>query len=179
MRAFIGIDIPDEIKESLFRVQKTLMESGIEGTPVKKHNFHWTIKFLGEINQTQCDKIKEALEGLVSQISVEIKGIGAFPNSRHPNVIWAGTENKDLLSLIERIEDRLSSLGFGKEMKDSIPHITLLRCKQNRNMDLPQKTLKDMREMPIGTQNIESITLYKSVLTSDGPIYEKIWSLEI
>ena len=60
MRLFIAVDLPEEVKNELGRVPK---QSGLgKITYVKPENIHLTLKFLGEVDEGNVEKIKQKLE---------------------------------------------------------------------------------------------------------------------
>ena len=64
---------------------------------------HFTLQFLGEINEEKCKQIKGVLNEIsFSQFDVSLKNVGAFPNFKNPRVIWIGIEKdggKKLMNL--------------------------------------------------------------------------------
>ena len=88
MRAFIAIDIPEEMQEKIREIQEGLREF-VTGS-FQKGNFHLTLKFLGEIKEAK--KAIKAMESLkdTRKFAVHFSGLGAFPNENYIRVIWIG-----------------------------------------------------------------------------------------
>ena len=62
--------------------------------------------------------------------SLEVGGVGAFPNARAPKVVWAGIkESIELTKLQKSVDERLSSIGLEAETRPFTPHLTLCRIK--------------------------------------------------
>jgi len=59
MRAFIAIEMPKEIKEILLEAQKQINTEKAKIRPAKA--FHLTLKFLGEVDETKVEEIKQKL----------------------------------------------------------------------------------------------------------------------
>ncbi|MBI2142509.1 RNA 2',3'-cyclic phosphodiesterase, partial [Candidatus Woesearchaeota archaeon] len=57
MRLFIAIDLPEEAKNELLRVQGLLPEAKLSRTK----DFHITLKFLGEVTLQKAEWVKEKL----------------------------------------------------------------------------------------------------------------------
>jgi len=92
MRTFVAIEISnDNIINSIKKFQS---EVNINAKPVEPKNFHFTLQFLGEISEEISQKIIQALRNIeFSSFNVNLKGVGAFPKSKFPRVIWVGTDN--------------------------------------------------------------------------------------
>lgn len=91
-----------------------------------------------------------------------------------PRVIWLGLkdEEKKLQMLTDAIEHALVSLKFPKKPYDFKSHITIGRVRSNKNLHSLMENLKNYF-LPRGlTQIIQEVTLFKSTLTCQGPIYE-------
>jgi len=161
MRLFIGIDLPDEIKEKVFALEKELPADGIK--PVAKENLHITVKFIGE--REDANEIISALERIENEpIEISVKGVGAFPNKDYINVIWVGAVGK-LEPLVRKIE---KALGMKNERFEG--HITIARVKKRIDA---KKFFERYAEEEFGSFSAKSFILYKSTLTPQGPIYEK------
>lgn len=173
MRTFIAVEVSNEqVIDEILKFQSGLK---INAKPVESHNLHFTLEFLGEISETQYEKIKHALEKIeFSRFLVKFTGIGVFPKPTFPRVIWVGTDNTGgaaLISLAKKIEDALLTLGF-KSDKPFRPHITVFRIK-NRIGDIT-KDLKEYAHLDFGSQQIMSFKFKQSTLTPRGPIYSDL-----
>ncbi len=53
-----------------------------------------TLKFIGEAPAAKLAEIRSALAGARSDqpITLDFRGLGFFPNEKHPRVFWAGIE---------------------------------------------------------------------------------------
>ncbi|MGB9719483.1 MAG: RNA 2',3'-cyclic phosphodiesterase [Candidatus Anstonellales archaeon] len=166
MRLFIGIDLPEEIKEKVFALEMELPKESIK--PVVKENLHITIKFIGEkenANETiaALGKVKN------ERIEVSIKGVGAFPNMNYINVVWVGAEGS-LEPLVRKIENAL-----GMKNERFYGHITIARVRKRIDA---KKFFEKHKNDEFGSFVAKSFVLYKSILTPQGPIYEKLKEFE-
>ena len=200
MRVFIAIELGKEIKEALSKIQDELKTVQGDVKWVEPQNIHLTLKFLGEIEENKIPKISQTLKAISCQVRpfmITLSELGAFPSHKYPRVIWIGiAEGKTELSkLVELIEDSLVKLKFPKEKRGFSAHFTLGRVKSARRC-LPagkagfgfpysqsHKSEKNREslchklniiQVPELKQEIKSIVLFKSTLTSKGPFYEKI-----
>ena len=173
MRAFVAVEISDQ--HVLSSISKFQSELKIKAKPVEPQNLHFTLQFLGEISEENCQKIKGALKTIeFSSFHVNFQGIGAFPKIKYPRVIWIGTDDfggKALMNLANKVETVLSPLGFSSDKKFK-SHITIFRIK-NKIEDI-SKELEKCKEFEFGSQEISKIKLKQSVLTPQGPLYSDL-----
>jgi len=173
MRAFVAIEISnDDIINSIKKFQTKI---NIDAKPVESKNFHFTLQFLGEVSEEILQKIIQALRNIeFSSFSVNLKGTGAFPKPKFPRVIWIGTDDNGgnmLIQLSKKVEKVLEPLGFFSD-KPFKPHITVFRIKKKVG-DIT-KELDGQKTIDFGIQQVTSIKLKKSELTSSGPIYSDL-----
>ena len=150
IRAFVAIELPDELKLALARLQDRL-KSG-RAAPVKwvdPHGIHLTLKFLGDISSDMAGKVTSALEEAVRGISpfqLETGGLGAFPDLRRVQIVWVGLtgEVSRLSQLHKSIEAGLSGLGFLPEKRAFTPHLTLARLRDQP--EIPDESRADIRQ---------------------------------
>ncbi|MEM2341935.1 MAG: RNA 2',3'-cyclic phosphodiesterase [Candidatus Bathyarchaeia archaeon] len=178
IRSFIAFDIEDEnIIRELSRVQSALLETGADLKLVEPKNIHITIRFLGEITPAMIDKVYGEMGKVTfSPFDIEIRGLGAFPNLRHINVIWAGIRrgSNELRSIYYQLEPNLQRLGLKLDDKGFSPHLTIARVRTGRKRDELAKIIKDFENHEFGIVRARCLRLKKSVLTSHGPIYSTL-----
>lgn len=178
IRSFIAFDIEDEsVIRELSKVQSALIETGADIKLVEPENIHITVRFLGEIPQAMIDKVyNEMIKIVFSPFDVEIKGLGAFPNMRRINVIWAGIRkgSNELRNIYYQLEPNLQRLGLRPDDKGFSPHLTIARVKTSRRKEDLIRTLKEFENHDFGIIKARCLRLKKSVLTSKGPIYSTL-----
>jgi 2'-5' RNA ligase len=104
IRTFIALELPDELKAALARMQKTFMQSSAGVKWMRPESIHLTLKFLGATSMDKVDIVCGVLDHLtrdVAPFSFDATGMGAFPNSRNPKVIWAGLQVEDRLKVFQ------------------------------------------------------------------------------
>jgi 2'-5' RNA ligase len=181
MRTFIAIELPEEIKKSLSKLQEQLKTTGADVKWVEPKNIHLTLKFLGE----RDDKKVKGIESLLSEVSshnnsfkIRINSVGAFPNLNSPRVIWVGIDEGDseTKKIAQELEEKIAKLGIPKEERAFSSHITIGRKRSAKNLKELSESLKKASEgkfdLPVFA--VDKITLFKSTLTSQGPIYEPV-----
>ena len=180
MRTFIAIELSPEIKESLARIQSHLKYSGADVKWVETDNIHLTLKFLGDITEENCGKIRSILDEIgrsVKPFEMSVKDIGAFPNIDYPRIIWVGLDKGTVESkiLAEKIGKEVLKIGFQKEPRPFTPHLTIGRVRSPKNKEaLKQKFTTHSLQLTTKPQLISSIMLFQSTLTPKGPIYTKL-----
>ena len=188
VRSFIAIELPDELKTGLSRLQARLKT----GNPpwvkwVDLHGIHLTLKFLGNVAIDRTGEITGAIEAAargVSPFVLQVKDLGAFPNLRRVQVVWVGMggEVAKLNQLQQKIESNLARLGFAPESRPFTPHLTLARLRDRASPDERQRLgqlIADTRFEEAYNFKVDAINLMKSQLTREGAIYSRISSVEL
>lgn len=178
MRSFIAIEVPEDIRERVATLNSEFRIPNSEFIKwVNKENLHLTLIFLGEVKEDFLEKVKVRLSEITSQKSpfyLSLKGLGAFPNIRNPRVIWIGVKKGDeeIEAIQGEIEKELTKIGYQPEPRKFHPHLTIGRVKSfGANKILSEFFEKDYQSRDF---LVESVVLFKSTLTPQGPIYEKL-----
>lgn len=133
MRLFIAALLPREIQAGIDEYIKTIRPR-CEGVKwERREKLHITLKFLGSVEDSKAKQISSVLSGIVddnSSISMEIQRFGGFPVLSSPRVIFVGlSDNPSLSEIHQTINYELEPLGFEKERRNFIPHVTIGRVK--------------------------------------------------
>lgn len=185
MRTFIAIDLPENLKQKLGEIQKTLQETQVDIKWVEPYNMHLTLKFLGEVELAKLERIKEIIKITADSFfsyELTLSSLGAFPRITQPRVIWIGVNEKDKNTekIAEELETRLTKLGIAKEKRPFSSHITLGRVRSNKNLS---RLLEKIKYFPSTFESlhfgVNKINLYKSTLTPKGSIYETIFEANL
>ena len=173
MRIFVAIEITNkEVIDSIIQFQGKI---DVDARPIKSKNFHFTLQFLGEVSEEIIHEIIQVLYKIkFSSFNVNLNGVGAFPKIKSPRIIWIGTDENGgnmLIKLYEKVKKVLEPLGFFSD-KPFKPHITIFRIKKKIG-DVTNE-LESQKMIDFGIQEISSIKLKKSELTSSGPIYSDL-----
>lgn len=185
LRAFIAIDLPQPIQEAIEKQTSRLRQAAGDGLVrwIPPQNIHLTLKFLGNIAASHMDFLKQLLHQTADShqpFDVQIGGIGSFPNSKLPRVLWAGVHAPaDLASLQKTIETGAARLGYEKEARPFSPHLTLGRVRQGidpRDLQKISSALNGIQIGNIGSARVDAVHLYKSELRPEGSLYTKLFS---
>ena len=176
MRLFIAVEMSTTVKARASIVIEELRSRVARVAPRAKitwsapERIHLTVRFIGDADDVRTHAIRAALGPMVDApaCDVTVEGIGAFPFTGPPRVLWAGvTEGRDGLSKVERaVSQRLETL-VPVEDRPYSPHLTLGRVKDPAG--LSRATLFDgLADQPFGTVHVDAITLYESRLSPKG-----------
>ncbi|HPP66781.1 MAG TPA: RNA 2',3'-cyclic phosphodiesterase [bacterium] len=183
MRAFSGIKIADNIIKSLEELLLTLQQYKDRIKIVRQENLHITFKFLGNISNNLYREFVKNLQDSVSRISpftVEISGIGFFPDKKRARVIWVGIcQNKNLLELYKTTEDSAKRINIQPEKKPFQGHITVGRVKLPLMPGVVDNLEKKFQNKIWGKMAVKNITIFESILYSDGPIYKELETITL
>ncbi|MEM4134156.1 MAG: RNA 2',3'-cyclic phosphodiesterase [Candidatus Micrarchaeia archaeon] len=177
MRAFIAVEIPNEIKERLIQLQEEIRSRfKKEVKMVEPENLHFTLRFFPEIDENAAEKIKGIIKNIeFDAFEIKCRGLGVFPNENYIRVVWVGGDSNGKLEEIEKmLSERLAAIGFKKEKDEKfVAHLTLARVKQKIKF---KEFLEKYKEQDFGsfTINKDMIKLKKSQLTPKGPIYSDL-----
>ncbi len=178
IRSFIAFDIDDEnVIRNLSKIQSMLLETGADLKLVKPENIHITIRFLGEVPSSMIEKIYGEMNKVdFSPFDVEIEGLGAFPNLRRINVIWAGVKKgaDKLRNIYYQLEPNIQRLGLRPDNKGFSPHITIARVRTGRKRDEIVRIIKEFENYEFGVIKAKCLRLKRSVLTPRGPVYSTL-----
>ncbi|MEM5792859.1 MAG: RNA 2',3'-cyclic phosphodiesterase [Candidatus Aenigmatarchaeota archaeon] len=175
VRLFICIWIPEDIKNKLILLQKEMKEIGVHGKYVEKDNFHVTLTFIGEVKEDKVGPLKEMLEKCLSDVKgfkIELSGLKLIPNESFIRVIGIKIISEELRNLIREIGSKIGG-SFYEEEK-----VTLCRVKSLKKDKFKMFLVKNIN-VNLGSFNVKSVCLVKSVLTRDGPIYETIHVVDL
>lgn len=175
-RAFISADI--EPNESLVSVLRELASTRADLKIVKPDLLHVTLKFLGDTEEELVEGIISRMQtacGSIRPFKIRLYGMGAFPSLSNIRVVWVGIEDGTLLGgIADKLDSSLKELGFEKDRKGFVPHLTLARARSGRNMGAVQELLRENAASDYGEYLVDRIRLKKSVLSPQGPTYSVV-----
>jgi 2'-5' RNA ligase len=173
VRAFVALELSDEIRWRLSEAQDLLKRCSARMTWVEPQNIHITVKFLGEMEETKIPGLKAALSSIAFIPFPVTTGTITVNNPKRPFTVWCGIvdggRGSDLLRLVE---DVLAPLGFMPEKRRFTPHATIARVK--RFDPSLTEALKSLSFRTYGGSMVTGMKLKKSTLEPNGPIYEDL-----
>jgi 2'-5' RNA ligase len=129
------------------------------------------------------DLIKQMMTTEAAQVrafEMQLEGLGSYPNSRRPRVLWVGLNAPAALSDLQHaLEAAAARLGYASEDREFSPHLTIGRVRQNVSAADQQKirtALEDTKVGNLGTVHVDGVHLFKSDLQPTGSLYTKLFS---
>jgi 2'-5' RNA ligase len=180
IRSFVAIELPEDAKKGLAGLRKELERDEHRFVKwVDPQGIHLTLKFLGNIPFKRVAEMIGAMEEAVQGIPpfhLEISGLGAFPNLKQVRVFWVGIggEVDKLSNLQQNIDSALASLGFAREERPFVPHLTLARIKEGASPPERRSFGELVGSTIFGDKysiEVEAVRLMRSQLTPAGAIY--------
>jgi len=189
LRTFVAVPLSEEVTGSLAELQRQLKRTTPERAVswVKPANVHVTLSFLGDILMERVDPIKRALAAVARHVppfTFRTGGLGAFPSTSRPRVIWVGVQdpNARLALLYQAATDAVASVGFERESRPFSPHLTLGRVRRNASRQEVQAladTLAKMQVGPLGTVKVGELILFRSDLKPGGAEYTPLGTFSL
>jgi 2'-5' RNA ligase len=183
IRAFIAIELTDDIRAAIGEVQDRLKRAhlGVKVSWVKIGNIHLTLQFLGYVPEDKIPDISAALGRVCDAheaFSVPVGGVGGFPSVNRPRVVWVGCHDADarLKTLARAVQMAMQEFGFEPEHREFAAHLTLGRIKWPRPDVTLTKLLDSLRDCACGTLRVDAVHLFESQLNPQGSIYTKLSS---
>lgn len=175
IRAFLALPLGEAFEASVRSVVEKLKNQHPEIKWVQPSQIHVTLHFFGPIESRVIPKISDGVVPVTQKtkpLKLSLQGMGGFPSLERPRVIWGGIEGEveALTHLWFSLEERFTKLGFECEKRTFKPHLTLGRVREGKRGPL----LKNIEFGPTEMKLVSEIALFKSILSSAGPKYEKI-----
>ena len=182
VRAFLAIDLDDDLKPKINKIIKEFKQIDTRIKYVELANLHLTLKFFGDIDTNGLELLEKSIANVLSDFNsfnIKIKGCGAFPNNNHIKVIWVGIDEDSIIrDLHDKLDKEFVRLGFDKDKKFST-HLTIGRMKSAKNKEKVKSIIEEFGEVEFGEMEVSKISLKKSTLTPQGPIYEDLTIFEL
>ena len=177
MRCFLAVDLADILKEKIAVIQERLGKIS-DAKIVEQRNLHFTLKFLGELDDEQITNVKNSITSVAENFKpfeITVKGMGVFPSPGYIRVVWIGAV--ELASLQKAVDDALYP-AFARE-KEIAPHLTLARIRSPKNKNLLAEFVEKNRDLEIGKMTVNIIKLKKSILRPSGPRYDDYFTWDL
>ena len=180
IRAFIAIELPDDVRAAIGDVQDRLKRAhlGVKVSWVKIENIHLTLQFLGSIDDSRVEAIAVQCEKVAAKFSpftLELEGTGTFPAGGNPRVVWVGVkESGSLAGLQAEIGGKMEGLDFVREERPFLPHLTLGRVKSLNGKNELIRKIEEGRGFKPGDLRVDRFHLFRSELFPQGAVYTKL-----
>jgi 2'-5' RNA ligase len=179
LRTFIAVEISATVRAKAEELIKILRASQADVKWVEPRNLHLTLQFLGDVPESQIAEVVSAVERGAAEVepfSLEIRGVGAFPNPGKPRTIWLGAKegSQRMADLHDHVALALADLGFPDEDRRFQSHLTIGRVKSPKNTALLGPLLRDHADFSAGKVPVDRAIIFSSRLERGGPLYEKL-----
>jgi 2'-5' RNA ligase len=175
-RTFIALELSDKLKEGILALTEELRGRGVRASWARRSTLHLTLKFLGDVEETELPEVVGAVARASSRVSsfgFETRSLGAFPSPRRPRVLWVGVEPEvELFALHKAVEGELAELGFPRERRKFHPHVTIGRIREPRAESI-QEVLDELVAPEERVEALE-VRVMRSTLRPGGAIHELV-----
>ena len=177
MRLFIALDIEAAVLERLTALQQKLRQAtGLGGREVKwvpADQMHLTLKFLGPVKPDDVPRVcamAQETAGRIAPFELTCKGVSVFGNPAR--VVWAGIDASEVLHKLQcELDERFTQAGFAAENRGYTAHLTLCRVKSATAGFALAAAVEPFAKEAFGTTGVDSLAVYESRLSADGPEY--------
>ena len=179
MRLFVALEIPAAVRDNLATLIKDLRNLEPKSRWVRPENLHVTLKFIGQAPPDKLEAIRIALGGVraVQAVELDFRGLGFFPNEKHPRVLWANVKaSTHLKSLAADIDHALEILGVPREQRAFTPHLTLARFPSPRIPEKLRNAIQQNIARKFGSLRTSEFHLIESKLKPSGAEYARLAS---
>ncbi|MBI5878206.1 MAG: RNA 2',3'-cyclic phosphodiesterase [Chloroflexi bacterium] len=189
MRTFVAIELDAGVKDALAAclaaMQRAAPPMRLKWVPPASQ--HLTLQFLGEIERGDVAAVSAALRAAAVSITpfdMALTGLGCFPGSTRPNVLWVGVAEPggSLARLQQAVAMQLAPLGFEPDHGAFKPHLTLARVPRDASPG-DRRALGEwfMRQPPPApqSQRVTAIHLMQSQLLPGGAQYTALETLDL
>lgn len=191
IRAFLAIEINDEVRSAIAKWLKQISER-IRGVRwIVPENWHLTLRFLGDVSPETLEEVKRVTAEVAAGLGqippgppfskggiLEAVGTGIFQSLARPRVAWIGSggDVAILEKLMLPLSEGLAELDVKPEetRRGFHPHITVGRIKNPKKALGLEQWLLAGKDKSFGTFPLEAVTLFKSELTSQGARYSRL-----
>lgn len=184
MRTFIAIELDKDLQDALSRLQQRIRDQVAPRSVrwVRPEGIHLTLKFLGDTPEDKIGEVKDAVRQAAARAApffFTVGGVGCFPNSRRPRVLWTGLQEPTgtLAALRDAVEAHVAPLGFPTERRPFRPHLTLGRVQRWASASDLRKIGEVVGISEVGVADefaANAVAFIKSDLGSSGAVYSTL-----
>ena len=177
-RTFIAVEASDDVRDRARLAIQRLRGATDNVKWVLPENLHWTLQFLGDIDDaTMADVCRRVAATVIDRPPFLLAGlgVGAFPKIQRPRTLWLGAaEGGDALCQLQAaIQRSLDDLGFRGERRRFVPHLTLGRVgRGSQGGSVLAERLAKLANFEGGAMTVDEVTVFASELQREGPTYQ-------
>ncbi len=170
MRCFLGIPVPADCREKIRNAWHITEEERPYLRLVDPGQWHITMAYFGDIKYDSLIQLSQLIGNALEtppQGAFEVTGIETFPAKR-PVLYVAKCEPSQKVAwqeTVANIRDMASLIAPQIDRKPWVPHVTLARARNKKELDQFEMSLEGIGWVP------DYATLFMSELTTTGPKY--------
>lgn len=160
MRLFIGIEIETNLSNILNEIKV------YKGRIIEVKNYHITLSFLGDIDNTKVEQLTRIIDSLSLDLSfLQSYMLETFANQA---LVLKFEKNDKLMNYQRTLNEKLKNNGFIVDNRVYTPHLTLMRkCRE---------AVKKRCNIIV---KLKAIHLYQSILSESGATYQSLFKKSI
>lgn len=176
---FLAVPLPLSVRESLAQIRPPRLP-GVKF--VHPDKMHVTLHYLGEITSEEVELVKTVLSDIEApRFSLDLTGVGAFPDRGPLRVVWAGiADNSVLNDLHQELGLSLSAaISFQPETRGFKPHITLARVHRPATREQFADYRKHFEKFKLPDVPVDRLVLYESSFGDGGSEFKELATREL
>jgi len=179
-RLFLAARLSDSLRSALAQPMAELDPLGSLINRSRIEAIHLTLHFMGQVESNRVSELKAALFRAIESFAafeLLVSGVGAFPSSRRPRVVWAGISGPgraELVKIHQASAAPLRSAGIELEDRPYAPHLTLSRLRRDpraTEREPLSQWLQRWEAAEFGMLAVDALYLMRSDLSVRPPEY--------
>lgn len=169
IRLFAALSIAEPAAREMMALQKGVL--GVTWRP--REAFHLTLRFFGDISETQALDVDAELSRVRSRdFSVQPSGVGAFWEGAEAHALWAGYAPCEALSVLAgRCEAAARRAGLKPETRKFTAHTTLAYTRHVEGLAV-RRWLSAHALFQAPAFPVRALHLYSSLRGREGSVYQ-------
>ena len=184
LRVFLALNLPAPVRGAIAAATAPMRAAAHQLAWFEEEDLHLTMKFLGAQPSAAVETLRRALAPALARIvpvTLDVGGLGAFPDLRAPRVVWMGVAADSRLELLHHdIELICAAEGYELEGRPFRPHITLGRAR-DALAEGPARALRSAAKMVHHATRVpvDSVEIMASRLEAGGVRYTALESVAL
>jgi 2'-5' RNA ligase len=174
IRIFLAFPLPENLSNAFLK----LSDQNPSSTNIRwtfADNLHITLFFIGEVEETNLEKIKSTIHLLIndqSSFNLEFESV-LIKNKKQSSMIWAAFKKNDSFSILtEKIFQNVKEfMTIKRTHEDPVPHCTLARIK---GFIEKEKINLKTTVQPGTLIKVDHAELWQTIQTSNGVRYARL-----
>lgn len=186
VRLFLAIEPSEGVRREAGRAVEHITNAlpALRARTTEPSALHLTLVFLGAVPEAEVPALEGAAAGVARTarpFTCASGGLGAFPSTRRPSVLWLGLEPADPLAGLQRdLERALGAFHHRDDGKRFVAHLTLARVTgwDATTRDTLADALASFRPAN-APWKVGAVVLYRSELGPSGARYTPLARLPL